>query len=76
MKHGFYKIALANATVRVSDAKGNAERCIAMARSAAEGGAKLLLFPELAISGATAGDLFFQNSFIEKCERELERRAC
>ena len=71
MKHGFYKIALASATVRVSDANGNAERCIAMARSAAEGGAKLLLFPELAISGATAGDLFFQNSFIEKCERAL-----
>ena len=71
MKNGFYKIALANTPFRVSDALNNIESCIARAREAAENGAKILLFPELTISGATAGDLFFQNSFIEKCENAL-----
>ena len=72
MKNGFFKIALPSPKTRVADAIGNAQLCVESARSAAENGAKILLFPELTLSSATAGDLFFQSQFIEKCQRALE----
>lgn len=73
MKNGFFKIALAAPTSRVADTRGALESCVSLAREAAEGGANILLFPELALSSATAGDLFYQDAFIDKCLLSLER---
>ena len=71
MKNGFLKIALASPEIRVADPFYNAELCVSEAKAAAADGAKVLLFPELVISGATAADLFFQTSFCEKCRKAL-----
>lgn len=75
MKNGFLKIALASPIVRVADATYNAELCVREAKAAASNGAKVLLFPELVLSGATCGDLFFQAALIEKCEAALFKYA-
>ncbi len=71
MKNGFIKIALAAPKIRVADPIFNAGLCIDAAKAAAAEGAKVLLFPELVLSGATAGDLLFQSSLIKKCESAL-----
>ncbi len=71
MKHGFLKIALSSPKIRVADADYNAGLCIDAARSAAEENTNILLFPELTISSATAGDLFLQSAFIDKCREAL-----
>ena len=71
MNNGFVKIALAAPKIRVADPTFNAGLCVDAARAAAAEGAKVLLFPELVLSGATAGDLFFQSALIKKCERAL-----
>ncbi len=75
MKNGFLKIALAAPKIRVADAAYNTEICVNAAREAAANGAKILLFPELTLSGATCGDLFFQSAFTDKCKSALLKYA-
>ena len=72
MKNGFLKIALAAPKIRVADPIANAELCVNAVKEAAESGANIILFPELTLSGATAGDLFFQGEFIDKCNIALD----
>lgn len=75
MKDGFVKIACATPSVRVADCEYNAEQIIAMAREAAENGAKLIAFPELSITGYTCGDLFFQKTLLDGAMNALIRIA-
>ena len=76
MKDGFLKIALASPKIRVADPDCNVELCISAAREACANGAKVLLFPELTLSGATAGDLFWQSRLTRGCESALSRYIC
>ena len=73
MKNGFFKIALAAPAVRVADIETTLSSCVSLAREAAENGANILLFPELALSSKTAGDLFKTDAFSDKCLLALER---
>ena len=73
MKNGFFKIALCAPMARVADTEKTLESCLSLAREAAEGGANILLFPELTLSSKTAGDLFLQDAFLDKCLSALER---
>lgn len=75
MKNGFLKIALTAPKIRVADPIYNAELCIDSASEASRAGAKVLLFPELTLSGATSGDLFFQSTLVEKCCVALKKYA-
>jgi NAD+ synthase (glutamine-hydrolysing) len=63
-RHGFVRAAAAIPRVHVADPRFNAERTIALARSAAEEGAALVVFPELGLSGYTAEDLFQQDALL------------
>jgi NAD+ synthase (glutamine-hydrolysing) len=70
---GFYfnmplKICVAQLNYCVGDMPGNAQKIIDAARTAYEGGARLLLTPELAICGYAAEDLFLRPSFIQACD--------
>ena len=68
------RIALAQLNFLVGDVQGNAARVIATARSAAaESGADLVLFPELALSGYPPEDLLFHRGFRRQIEAGLER---
>ena len=51
MKHGFIKVAAASPMIRVADADYNADRVIECMESAAKKGVKLLVFPELTLTG-------------------------
>jgi NAD+ synthase (glutamine-hydrolysing) len=68
------RIALAQFDFPAGAVEQNADRMLALAaRARDELGARLILFPELAISGYLAEDLFLRPSFIDTCERELAR---
>ena len=58
----YIRIACAVPPVRVGDVKKNAEDICAYIEKADEAGADLVVFPELALTGYTCGDLFFQEA--------------
>lgn len=70
------RIALAQFDFPVGALAQNAARIVELANAARdEHGARLILFPELALSGYLAEDLFLRRGFIEACAAELERLA-
>lgn len=58
MKDGYIKVAAATPALKVADTVYNTNACIALAERAAESGVKVLVFPELALTGYSCGDLF------------------
>lgn len=73
MKDGFVRVGAVAPEIRVGLITENCNECISEAVRAENLGIKVLAFPELALSGATAGDLFFQRTMLLACERELEK---
>lgn len=65
MKHGFLKVAAVTPTVTVADPKENAQALLAGIKDAAESGAKLIVTPELALTGYTCNDLFLQETLLQ-----------
>src|SRR3954471_12966874 len=57
------RIALAQVDTTVGDLAGNAETVLTWSRRAADAGADLVLFPELALTGYPPEDLVFRESF-------------
>ena len=66
------KIALAQVNTTVGDFSGNAEKLLRFARQAKDGGAALVVFPELALCGYPPRDLVEKPSFLERNRQELE----
>ena len=66
MKYGFVKVAAVTPEVRVADCKFNAEEIIKNIKKTED--AKVIVFPELAVTGYTCGDLFFQETLIRDAE--------
>lgn len=66
---GFVRFAAASPRVSVADPHANAKEMLALAERADAQGASVVVFPELALSGYTCGDLFFaqplQHSVLE-----------
>ena len=62
MKHGFFKVAAATPIIKTADPSFNAENIIKMMEEAEKKGVKVLLFPELSLTGYTCNDLFFQST--------------
>ena len=69
------KLALGQINPTVGDLAGNTDRMVAVAHQAAAGGADLVVFPELAISGYPPRDLVEIPRYIERNESELQRLA-
>ena len=61
----FIRAACAVCPVRVGDPSANAEEICAKIDAAGNAGADLLVFPELAVTGYTCGDLFFQRPLLD-----------
>ena len=66
------KIALASPIIKLCDPGHNAEVFAECALSAEKSGADVIVFPELALTGATAGDLYFQDLLISAADAALE----
>jgi NAD+ synthase (glutamine-hydrolysing) len=75
MKHGFIKVAAATPTIRVADCKYNAEQIMKLIDHAQQEGIKLIVFPELGITGYTCGDLFLQDTLLRGAEENVKRLA-
>lgn len=75
MKQGFIKVAAATPDIRVADTAFNAREIIKKMKEAAENGAKIIVFPELCITGYTCGDLFTQDILLEQAKVGLCRIA-
>ena len=73
MIHGFIKAAAITPKVWVGDPEANGEEIIRLSREAAGTGAKLLVFPELCITGYTCQDLFLQELLLESAKETLAR---
>ena len=71
MRDGFVKVAAVTPDVRVADPVYNREQIVKGLEEAAERGAKVIVFPELAITGYTCGDLFDQKLLLDRAYDEL-----
>ena len=69
------RIALGQINTTVGDFEGNVELMVQCARRAAEGAARLVVFPELSLTGYPPWDLVEKPSFLERTEDQLERLA-
>ncbi len=66
------RIALAQINTTVGDFAGNRAKVVERAREAAGRGAKVVLFPELALTGYPPRDLVEKPAFLARAEAELE----
>ena len=71
MKHGFIKVAAATPDIRVADVDYNKEKICALIREACNEGAKIIVFPELCVTGYTCGDLFTQDILLKAAKEAL-----
>lgn len=73
MKHGFVKVAALTPKIRVADPAWNAEAILKKIKEAQENKAKIMVFPELCITGFTCQDLFLQERMLEEAKKALLR---
>ena len=71
MRDGFVKVAAATPGICVADVKYNTETICACAVEAAGEGAKIIVLPELCITGYTCGDLFLQEALLKEAMEAL-----
>ncbi len=65
MRDGFIRVAAGTPKIRVADCRYNAEQIFTMMREADKQGVKILVLPELCLTGYTCGDLFLQDTLLE-----------
>ena len=75
MKHGFLKAAAATPVIKVADCDYNTERIKELISLAQQQGNKLIVFPELCITGYTCGDLFLQDTLLNGAMRSVRKLA-
>lgn len=73
MKDGFVKVAALSPDIRVADCVFNTESICAGIDEAVREHAKILVFPELCITGYTCGDLFWQETLLLAARQALAR---
>ena len=71
MEQGFIKTAAVTPKIRVADPQYNAERILEKLEQAYDHGAKIIVFPELCITGYTCGDLFLQELLLREALHQL-----
>ncbi|MDO5709597.1 MAG: NAD(+) synthase [Coriobacteriales bacterium] len=71
MQDGFVKVSARTPEVRVADVVYNVEQCIRQVRDACDDGAKIVVLPELCITGYTCEDLFWQDALLDAAQRGL-----
>lgn len=71
MKHGFVKVAAVTPNIRVADVWYNCEEICSQMKMAEAEGAKIIVFPELCITGYTCGDLFTQNILLKETRKAV-----
>lgn len=73
MNDGFIKVASATPKVRVCDVDFNSDEIIKLMDEANSKRVKVLVFPELSITGYTCGDLFAQDMLLDGARSALDK---
>ncbi len=73
MKDGFLKVAAATPHIKVADCEYNGQQIRKLIEEADGLSAKILLLPELCLTGYTCGELFLQDTLINSAMTELKR---
>lgn len=79
MNYGFFRAAAASLKLRPADPDYNKEEIKKAIDEAASNGARLLVTPELSVTGYTCADLFFTSALLTSAEnalRELAQYTC
>ena len=71
MKQGFVKVAAVTPDICVADVEFNKEQICRKMDEAAASGAKLIVFPELCVTGYTCSDLFTQDVLLDHAREVL-----
>ena len=71
MKDGFITVATATPQVAVADCEANAQAILACINEMAAAHAKVMVLPELCITGYTCSDLFWQTKLLDEAEAAL-----
>lgn len=73
MSYGFVRVAAAVPTLKVANCEYNAGEIIKLSIEANKKGAQFIVFPELAVTAYTCGDLFLQNILQKQALMGLQR---
>jgi NAD+ synthase (glutamine-hydrolysing) len=71
MKHGFIRVAAATPLISVADCGYNTVKIMELINKAEEQGNKLVIFPELCVTGYTCGDLFLQDTLLRSARESV-----
>ena len=71
MKHGFVKVTAVTPKIVVADTAYNADIICDCIAEASASGAKVIVLPELCITGYTCGDLFLQEKLLREAKNAL-----
>ena len=71
MKQGFVKVAAVTPKIVVADTKENTALICAEIKKAEQEGAKIIVLPELCITGYTCSDLFLQEKMLREARQSL-----
>lgn len=71
MRQGFVKAAAVTPKIKVADIKYNAELILDMMKESTRQGAKIVVFPELCLTGYTCQDLFLQERLLQGAKDAL-----
>ncbi|MCR5216148.1 MAG: NAD(+) synthase [Lachnospiraceae bacterium] len=73
MKDGYIRVACATPKIRVADVEYNTDAVIKQMQEAGKKNAKVIVFPELVLTGYTCQDLFLQNTLLDGAMNGLEK---
>ncbi len=73
MKDGFFRIAAATPETRAADVENNILKIREQMEEAWKAGCGAIVFPELAVTGYTCGDLFRDSTLLKAAEDGLQR---
>jgi NAD+ synthase (glutamine-hydrolysing) len=71
VRQGFVKVAAVTPKIKVADTKYNAELILDMMKESTHQGAKIVVFPELCLTGYTCQDLFLQERLLQGAKDAL-----
>ena len=69
---GLVRVGVSSPKLAVADCEFNKNEIIKVIENAYEKGVQVLVFPELAITGVSCGDLFYQKTLLEGAKKALD----
>lgn len=73
MKDGYIRVAASTPEIKVADVEFNRQQICDKIKEGRQQGAKLMVFPELTMTGYTCGELFIQKALLTGTKAQLEK---